>query len=344
MASQRLRNTADSDARPADYSGPMTESTSLRRLGNSGLAVSVVGLGTNNFGMKLDLEECRAVVHAAVDHGINLFDTSDSYGASEERLGEVLQGKRDDVLIATKFGSDVRRLGQDNGVDWGARGSRRYIRRAVENSLRRLRTDWIDLYQIHRADPATPIEETLSALDDLVREGKVRYLGHSNFSGWQTADAEWTARTRNLERFISAQNEYSLLERAIETDLVPALQQYQIGLLPYFPLASGLLTGKYRRGEPAPDGSRIKAWKRESVLTDATFDVLERLEEFANERSITLLDVAMGGLAAQPTVSSVIAGATSPEQVAANAKAGEWLPSPADLVELDRITAPTDEG
>jgi aryl-alcohol dehydrogenase-like predicted oxidoreductase len=319
----------------------MSASSSLRRLGNSGLAVSVVGLGTNNFGLKIDLEQSRAVVHAALDHGINLFDTSDSYGASEERLGEVLQGKRDDVLIATKFGSDVRRLGQDNGVDWGARGSRRYIRRAVENSLRRLRTDWIDLYQMHRPDPATPIEETLSALDDLVHEGKVRYLGHSNFSGWQTADAEWVARTRHLERFISAQNEYSLLERSIEADLVPALAQYQIGLLPYFPLASGLLTGKYRRGEPPPDGSRIQAWKREAVLTDANFDVLEKLEAFAVERSVTLLDVAIGGLAAQPTVSSVIAGATTPEQVAANAKAGEWEPSADDLAEIDRITAPS---
>ena len=222
----------------------MTEASSLRRLGHSGLAVSVVGLGTNNFGMKIGLEESRAVVHAALDHGVNLFDTSDSYGDSEERLGEILQGNRDDVLIATKFGSDVRRLGQDNGVDWGARGSRRYVRRAVENSLRRLRTDWIDLYQLHRPDPGTPIEETLSALNDLVSEGKVRYLGHSNFTGWQAADAEWTARTRNLERFISAQNEYSWLKRGIETDLVPALEHYGIGLLPYFPLASGLLTGK----------------------------------------------------------------------------------------------------
>ncbi len=316
-------------------------SSSLRRLGNSGLAVSVVGLGTNNFGLKLDLEQSRAVVHAALDHGISLFDTSDSYGDSEERLGEILQGKRDDVLIATKFGSDVRRLGQDNGVDWGARGSRRYIRRAVENSLRRLRTDWIDLYQIHRPDPATPIEETLSALDDLVHEGKVRYLGHSNFSGWQTADADWVARTRNLERFISAQNEYSLLERGIEADLVPALERYEIGLLPYFPLASGLLTGKYRRGEAAPRGSRIQAWKRESVLTDDTFDVLEKLEAFAGERSITMLDVAIGGLAAQPAVSSVIAGATSPQQVAANVKAGEWQPTADDLAEIDRITSPS---
>jgi aryl-alcohol dehydrogenase-like predicted oxidoreductase len=319
-------------------------SASLRRLGNSGLAVSVVGLGTNNFGMKLDLEQSRAVVNAALEHGINLFDTSDSYGASEQRLGEILQGRRDDVLIATKFGSDVRSRGQDNGVDWGARGSRRYIRRAVENSLRRLRTDWIDLYQIHRPDPGTPIEETLSALDDLVHEGKVRYLGHSNFNGWQTADAEWIARTRHLERFISAQNQYSLLERGIEADLVPALQQYGLGLLPYFPLASGLLTGKYRRGEPAPAGSRIQVWNREAVLTDATFDVLDKLDAFAGERSITLLDVAIGGLAAQPTVSSVIAGATSPEQVAANVKAGQWIPTTDDLAEIDRITQLHREG
>ncbi|MGO9751011.1 MAG: aldo/keto reductase [Solirubrobacteraceae bacterium] len=320
-----------------------SSSSSLRRLGNSGLAVSVVGLGTNNFGLKLDLEQSRAVVHAALDHGINLFDTSDSYGDSEQRLGEILQGKRDDVVIATKFGSDVRRLGQDNGVDWDARGSRRYIRRAVENSLRRLRTDWIDLYQIHRPDPATPIEETLSTLDDLVHEGKVRYLGHSNFSGWQTADADWVARTRNLERFISAQNEYSLLKRGIEADLVPALERYEIGLLPYFPLASGLLTGKYRRGEAAPQGSRIQAWKRESVLTDNTFDVLEKLEAFAGEHSITMLDVAIGGLAAQAAVSSVIAGATSPQQVAANVKAGEWQPTAADLAEIDRITSPDND-
>jgi aryl-alcohol dehydrogenase-like predicted oxidoreductase len=314
-------------------------SSSLRRVGDSGLAVSVVGLGTNNFGMKLDLEQSRAVVHAALDHGITLFDTADSYGESEQRLGEILQGNRDDVLIATKFGSDVRRLGQDNGLDWGARGSRRYVHRAVENSLRRLRTDWIDLYQLHRPDPATPIEETLSALDDLVHQGKVRYLGHSNFRGWQVADAEWVARTRNLERFVSAQNEYSLLQRGIEADLVPALEHYGLGLLPYFPLASGLLTGKYRRGEAPPHGSRIQAWQRESLLTDQTFDVLEGLETFAAQRGITLLEVAIGGLAAQPAVSSVIAGATSAEQVAANVKAGQWRPIAEDLEEIDRITS-----
>jgi aryl-alcohol dehydrogenase-like predicted oxidoreductase len=311
----------------------------FRRLGNSGLVVSVVGLGTNNLGMKLDMAGSREVVHAALDEGITLFDTSDSYGASEERLGELLQGRRDDVIIATKFGSDVRRRGLSNGEDWGARGSRRYIRRAVDTSLRRLGTDWIDLYQLHRPDDATPIDETLSALDDLVRAGKVRYIGSSNFTGWQVAEAEWTSRTRHLERFVSAQNEYNWLERGIEADLVPALEHYSIGLLPYFPLASGLLTGKYRRGQPAPEGSRIHTWGRESVLTDDTFDVLEALESYAKQRGVTLLDVAIGGLAAQPAVASVIAGATSREQVARNVAAGEWEPSLDDLAALDEITS-----
>jgi aryl-alcohol dehydrogenase-like predicted oxidoreductase len=309
----------------------------FRRLGNSGLVVSVVGLGTNNFGMRLDMERTRAVVHAALDHGITLFDTADSYGKSEERLGEILEGKRDDVVIATKFGGDVRRRGLDNGEDWDARGSRRYIKRAVESSLRRLRTDWIDLYQLHRPDEATPIEETMAALDDLVHEGKVRYLGNSNFTGWQVADAEWTARTRNLERFISAQNEYSWLNRDIEADLVPALEQYGMGLLPFFPLANGLLTGKYRRGEAAPEGTRLHS--SPTALTQDAFDVIEKLEAFAGEHGISLLDVAIGGLAAQPAVASVIAGATSPDQVARNVAAGNWQPSAADLATLDELTA-----
>jgi aryl-alcohol dehydrogenase-like predicted oxidoreductase len=311
----------------------------FRRLGNSGLAVSVVGLGTNNLGMKLDMDGSREVVHAALDEGITLFDTADSYGASEERLGELLQGKRDDIVIATKFGSDTRARGNGNGEDWGARGSRRYIRRAVESSLRRLRSDWIDLYQMHRPDPATPVEETLSALDDLVHEGKVRYIGSSNFTGWQVAEAEWMSRTRGYERFVSAQNSYSWLERGIEADLVPALEHYGIGLLPYFPLASGLLTGKYRRGEAPPQGSRIQVWGRESVLTEAKFDVIEKLESFAAERDISLLDVAIGGLAARPAVSSVIAGATSREQVARNVAAGGWRPSESEAATLDQITS-----
>lgn len=311
----------------------------FRRLGKSGLVVSVVGLGTNNLGMRLDMDGSREVVHAALDEGITLFDTADSYGASETRLGELLEGKRDDVVLATKFGSDVRNRGSDNGEDWGARGSRRYIRRAVESSLRRLRTDWIDLYQLHRPDPGTPIGETLSALSDLVHEGKVRYLGSSNFTGWQVADAEWTSRTRGHERFVSAQNEYNLLNRGVEDDLSPALEQYGIGLLPFFPLASGLLTGKYRRGEAPPEGSRIQAWGRESVLTDASFDALEALDAFATAHSVSLLDVAIGGLAAQPTVASVIAGATSRLQVAANVAAGAWQPSLDELAELDELTA-----
>jgi aryl-alcohol dehydrogenase-like predicted oxidoreductase len=310
----------------------------FRRLGRSGLVVSVVGLGTNNFGMKLDFDDSRKVVDAAFDAGITLFDTADSYGTSEERLGELLVGRRDDVIIATKFGSDVRRLGNDNGADWGARGSRRYIRRALEASLRRLRTDWIDLYQLHRPDPQTPIEETLGALTELVREGKVRYLGSSNFTGFEVADADWTARTRGLERFTSAQNSYSWLERGIEADLVPALQHYDIGLLPFFPLASGLLTGKYRRGEPPPAGSRVQAWNQEATLTDSTFDKLEKMTEFASARGLALLDVAIGGLAAKPSVCSVIAGATSAQQVKDNVAAAAWTPSVDDLAELDAVT------
>jgi aryl-alcohol dehydrogenase-like predicted oxidoreductase len=288
--------------------------------------------------MKLDFDNSRKVVDAAFDAGITLFDTADSYGTSEERLGELLVGRRDDVIIATKFGSDVRRLGNDNGADWGARGSRRYIRRAVEASLRRLRTDWIDLYQLHRPDPQTPIEETLGALTELVREGKVRYLGSSNFTGFQVADADWTARTRGLERFTSAQNSYSWLERGIEADLVPALQHYDIGLLPFFPLASGLLTGKYRRGEPPPAGSRVQAWNQEATLTDSTFDKLEKMTEFASARGLALLDVAIGGLAAKPSVCSVIAGATSARQVKDNVAAAAWTPSADDLAELDAVT------
>lgn len=310
----------------------------FRRLGNSGLVVSVVGLGTNNLGMKLDEPQSREVVHAALDEGITLFDTADSYGTSEERLGRLLEGRRDDVVLATKFGGDVRRRGLSNGEDWGARGSRRYVLRAVEASLRRLRTDWIDLYQLHHPDPSTPLEETLSALTDLVRAGKVRYVGSSNLDGWQVAHAEWLARTRGFERFVSAQNEYSWLRRDVERDLVPALREYGIGLLPYFPLANGLLTGKYRRGEPAPAGSRLAAWGRESDLTDETFDVLESLASFAASRRVELLDVAIGGLAAQPAVASVIAGATSREQVVRNVAAGNWRPSSEDLEELAEIT------
>jgi len=306
----------------------------FRRLGPSGLAVSTVGLGGNNFGLKLDLDASRAVIDTALDEGITLIDTSDSYGASEEIIGEVLEGRRDDVVIATKFGSDVR---GGNGADFGARGSRRYIRRAVERSLRRLRTDWIDLYQIHRPDPETPIDETLSALDDLVHEGKVLYIGHSNFTAWALADADWVARTRGYERFVSAQNEYSLVKRAAEADVLPACEHYGLGFLPYFPLASGLLTGKSRRGEPVPEGSRYHVWGMGRQLTDERFDLVEKLEAYAAEHGVTVVDVAIGALAAQPAVSSVIAGATTPEQVRANAAAVRWQPSADDLAALREL-------
>jgi aryl-alcohol dehydrogenase-like predicted oxidoreductase len=303
-----------------------------RRLGDSGLVVSALGLGANNFGRRIDLEATRAVVNAAFDVGITLIDTADVYGESEAYLGEVLLGRRDEVVLATKFGSDLR---GENGPDWGARGSRRYIRRAVERSLRRLRTDWIDLYQLHTPDPSTPLEETLSALSDLVREGKVRYVGSSNLAGWQVSDADWIARTEGHERFISAQNEYSLLDRRAERELVPALMHHGIGLLPYFPLANGLLTGKYRRGEQAPEGTRLAA--RPEYLTDERFEVVEKLEDFARRQGVGLLDVAIGGLLAQPAVSSVIAGATRPEQIKANAAAAAWRPDDEALAELDEI-------
>jgi aryl-alcohol dehydrogenase-like predicted oxidoreductase len=311
----------------------------FRRLGDSGLVVSVVGVGCNSFGARIDAERTREVVDAALDLGVNLFDTADIYGdrpgRSEELLGAALGDRRADVVVATKFGMDMRGA---NGPDWGARGSRRYIHRAVEASLRRLNTDYIDLYQLHEPDPGTPIEETLSALDDLVRAGKVRYLGNSNFAGWQVADAEWTANAGDLNRFISAQNEYSLLKRDVERELVPACERFGLGLLPYFPLASGLLTGKYRRDEAAPAGARLAEERYTQRLRNAPWDVIERLREFAEKRGLSMLDVAIGGLAAQPTVSSVIAGATSPEQVRANVKAAEWEPTPADLAELDEIT------
>lgn len=311
-----------------------------RRLGESGLMVSVVGLGCNNFGTRMDAEASRAVVHAALDEGITLFDTADAYGnkgRSEEYLGAALKGHRDDVILATKFGSEMDGA---NGSDWGARGSRRYIMRAVESSLRRLDTDWIDLYQIHVPDPGTPIEETLRALDDLVRAGKIRYAGHSNFAAWQAADAAWTARTAGLAPFVSAQNHYHLLHREVEAELVPACQRFGLGLLPYFPLASGLLTGKYQRGAGAPEGTRLAGERFAKRLADAPWDTIEALERYAAERGIGILDLAIGGLAAQPTVASVIAGATKPEQVRANVAAGAWQPSADDLATLDTLTRP----
>jgi len=311
-----------------------------RRLGRSGLVVSVVGIGCNNFGRRVDEAGTRAVVDAALDHGINLFDTADIYGdpsgASEILLGKALRGRRDDVVIATKFGMDMAGA---NGVDHGARGSRRYIARAVEASLTRLGTDHIDLYQMHRPDERTPIEETLAALDDLVRAGKVRYLGNSNFSGWQIADADWVARTEGGTPFISAQNEYSWLKRGVESEVIPACVRFGLGMLPFFPLASGLLTGKYARGADAPEGSRLSEARVAHRLAIAPWDTIEAIESFAKARGISMLSVAMGGLAAQPAVTSVIAGATRPEQVVANVAAAQWTPTEDELAELRSITA-----
>jgi aryl-alcohol dehydrogenase-like predicted oxidoreductase len=279
-----------------------------------------------------------AVVNAAIDTGITLFDTADVYGnagGSEVLLGNALGARRGEVIIATKFGSDMR---GSNGPDWGARGSRRYIRIAVENSLRRLGTDWIDLYQLHEPDPHTPIEETLAALTEVVAEGKVRYVGSSNLAGWQVIDSDWASRTSGFEAFISAQNEYSWLNRSAETELVPALEHTGQSLLPYFPLASGLLTGKYQRGEPAPAGSRLA--RNRVRLDKANFDLIEAIEAYAAERDRSMLQIAIGGLAAMPTVGSVIAGATSAEQVVENASAGLWVPSGDDLEALLEITKP----
>jgi aryl-alcohol dehydrogenase-like predicted oxidoreductase len=306
-----------------------------RSLGRSGLLVSVAGLGGNNFGRRLDVDATRAVVDAAIDAGITLLDTADSYGAgrSEEILGEVLTGRRDQVVLATKFGHRGADLGY--GAAAGAKGGRGYIMRAVERSLRRLRTDYIDLYQIHTPDPATPIEETLAALGDLVTQGKVRYLGHSNFTGWQLADAAGVARDLGTAGFVSAQNQWSLLERGAEAEVVPAARHYGLGVLPYTPLANGLLTGKVRRGVPPPEGSRLAG--RPDYVTDDKLGRVEKLVGWAQQHGVTILDVAVGGLAAQPGCSSVIAGAMSPEQVKANAAAAGWVPSPGELADLDRV-------
>jgi aryl-alcohol dehydrogenase-like predicted oxidoreductase len=312
-----------------------------RRLGRSGLVVSVVGVGGNNFGRKVDAAGTRAVVDAAIDAGVTLFDTADVYGdpqgSSEQLLGDALRanGRRDDVVIATKFGGP---MSGHNGEDWNARGARRYIVRAAEASLRRLGVDHIDLYQIHRPDPQTPIEETLSALDDLVRSGKVRYLGSSNFSAWQVADAAWTAQVGHLTPFVSAQNEYSLVNREVEAELVPACERFGVGLLPYFPLASGLLTGKYDRSQPPPPGSRLAQPRWADQLANSPWDRVDAVGRYATERSLSMLEVAIGGLAAQPTVASVIAGATSDDQVRANVAAGAWIPSEADLTALRDVT------
>jgi aryl-alcohol dehydrogenase-like predicted oxidoreductase len=306
-----------------------------RRLGASGLVVSTVGLGCNNFGRRLDLDRTREVVDAALDAGITFLDTADIYGESETLLGEVLAGRRDDVVVATKFGMRIL-----DAPDWEGRASRRYVRRAVERSLRRLRTDYIDLYQLHLPDDRTPIAETLSAMSDLVREGKVRYLGCSNFAAWQLADAAWTARELGVEGFVSAQNHYSLLEREPERELVPACERFGVGVLPYYPLANGLLTGKVRHGRPPEAGTRLAEDGLRAWLSAERLATVEALADLADAWGVTMLELAIGGLAAKPAVASVIAGATRPEQVRANAAAAAWRPSAEQLDALSEVRAP----
>ena len=310
-----------------------------RTLGDSGLLVSVVGLGCNNFGARIDNDRARQVVDAALDAGITLLDTADIYGnigGSEETLGEILHDRWDKVVLATKFGYQNADMGY--GPAAGAKAGRKYIRHAVEQSLRRLRTDHIDLYQLHFPDPLTPIAETIAALSELVAEGKVRYIGHSNFSGWQIAEAAHTAREIGAVPFISAQNHWSLLEREVEKEVVPAAQHYGLGVLPFFPLANGLLTGKVRRGEEIPEGSRISG--RQNLVTEARLEIIERLVEWGAQHGRTLLEVGVAGLASQPGCSSVIAGATSADQVTANAKAGDWELTDDELAALDDVLTP----
>ena len=308
-------------------------------LGESGLVVSAVGLGCNNFGGRIDVKASRAVVDAAIETGVTLLDTSDTYGqngGSESALGEILSGRRDKVVLATKFGHQKSDMGY--GPAAGAKGGRAYIRRAVTESLRRLRTDYIDLYQLHTPDPVTPIEETVAALHELVAEGKVRYLGHSNFSGWQLADAAHLAARNGQTPFVSAQNHWSLLERGTEAEVVPAARHFGLGVLPYFPLANGLLTGKVRQGQAIPSGTRLAG--REGYVTTDKLAKVEKLIAWAQDHGVTILDVAIGALAEQPGCSSVIAGATSPEQVKANAAAAEGIPTAAELAEINDIVPP----
>ncbi len=308
-----------------------------RRLGDSGLKVSEIGLGCNNFGMRLDQAGTNAVIDAAIEHGVTFMDTADVYGGqgkSEALMGNALKGKRHQVILATKFASPM-------GAPDKQGGSRRYIMEAVEASLKRLQTDYIDLYQMHRPDSETPIEETLSALDDLVTQGKVRYIGNSNFTGWMIADADWTSRNEHLSRFISAQNNYSLLERRVEHEVNPSCERFGLGMLPYFPLASGLLSGKYTRGEPPPEGTRLANFgpRAAAALNDNNFDRLDRLTAWAQERGHTLLELAFAWLLGHKVVSSVIAGATKPEQVQANAATAGWKLTPEEVAEVTKLAA-----
>jgi aryl-alcohol dehydrogenase-like predicted oxidoreductase len=309
-----------------------------RNLGRSGLIVSAVGLGCNNFGARIGMGESRAVVHRALDLGVTFFDTSDTYGergASEEYLGRALGSRRKDIVLASKFARPMSADGRLQGA------SRRYIMSAVEASLKRLNTDWIDLYQMHIADPRTPIEETLRALDDLVRQGKVCYIGCSTLAAWQVVEAQWTATHFNLNRFVACQERYSLLERELDDRLMPVIQSYGLGLIPFSPLANGLLTGKYRRNTPLPEGARLTKTPRlaERYLTDWNWQTVERLGDFCAARGRSLLELAISWLLCRPGVASVIAGATTAEQVAANIAAAGWALAREDMDAIDDLTA-----
>jgi len=311
----------------------------LRNLGSSGLRVSAVGLGCNNFGGRIGAEATRLVIDRAIERGITLFDTADSYGnrgGSETLMGEILGTRRNAIVLATKFGWAM----DDAGILKG--GSRRYVMSAVEASLRRLRTDWIDLYQFHVTDPLTPVDETLRALDDLVRQGKVRYVGWSNTSGWRLVDAAWTARVSGFSPFVSVQAEYSLLDRRAETELIPAALAKGAGLLPFFPLAGGLLSGKYAKNSPMPEGARLTNMPKlaERYMTADNWAAIEKLSAYCTARGRTLLDLAFAWLLAQPAVGSVIAGATRPEQIDANVAAAGWQLSATELAEIDAIIPP----
>ncbi len=310
----------------------------FRNLGRSGLKVSAIGLGCNNFGGRLDLAGTKAVIHAAFDAGITLFDTADVYGdkgGSEALMGEVIGPIRQQIVLASKFAAPM------NAAETLKGGSRRYIMQAVEASLTRLKTDYLDLYQMHRMDADTPIEESLRALADLVQQGKIRYFGCSNFSAWRVVEAQWTAKALGLPGFICAQDEYSLVKRDHEADLIPALTEYGLGLLPYFPLASGLLTGKYRRNQPMPEGARLTNTQRlaDRYLSERNWLISEKLADFAEARGHTALELAFSWLLARKPVASVIAGATKPEQIAQNVAAGGWMLSAEELAEVDQITA-----
>ena len=309
-----------------------------RNLGRSGLRVSAIGLGCNNFGGRIDLDATRAVIHKALDLGITLFDTADVYGergGSETCMGQVLGDARKRIVLASKFGMPMDDSGESEG------GSRRYIFAAVEASLRRLKTDWLDLYQLHRPDPRTPIEETLRALEDLSRAGKIRYYGCSNLPAWQVVEAQWTAKSLNLSGFVSCQDEFSLLVRDAEADLLPAMRAYGLGLLPYFPLASGLLTGKYRRNMPLPEAARLTKTQRlaDRYLTNRNWERSEKLIDLAEAAGRTPVELAFSWLLAKAPVASVIAGATRPEQIEQNVKAGDWRLSESEMAEIDKITA-----